>query len=111
MASSDRQLLFFNPSPFLRPLPFDLLQGRRVGVVDATARIGADLHDLPTLAAVHNDGFLHLCAWPLQLRLLCRTSVRLGLLDFEFHVAISSQRSAFASVPRGGNLDESRFRF
>src|SRR5258708_25025556 len=99
MASGDRQFLFFDALPFLRPLPLDLLRRRRVGMVGAASWIGTNLDDLPALPAVHDDGLSHLVARLLIRGELGACAVRLELLDFQLHIVIPPQGSASAGVP------------
>src|SRR5205807_566201 len=77
MASRNGQFLLFDALPFLCPLPLDLLRRRRVGMVDTTSGIGANLDHLSALAAVHDDGLSHLVA-----RLLIRGSLVLDPFAF-----------------------------
>src|SRR5277367_6081783 len=73
--------------------------------------IGADLNQFSAPPAVHHHAFGHLLAWFLVSSDFGTCPVGFGLLDFNLHVTVLSQRSAFAGAPSGGNLHQLRFGF
>src|ERR1019366_1997633 len=73
--------------------------------------IGADLNQFSSPSTVHDHCFGHLLAWLLLRGNLGTCAVGFGLLDFNLHVTVLSQRSAFTAVPSRGNLHQLGFGF
>ena len=89
MASRNSQFLLFDPLPFLRPLPLDLLRRECVGMVDPTSGIGTNLDDLAALAAVRDSCPCHLVARLLNRRKLGASAIRFCFPELQLHVSIA----------------------